>query len=195
MPGTIPRPAPFQMSCCMMFAFPKTDPFTRRCAPVLLALFAFFAAPAIAADLSQPTGRVVLTVDGAIGVTNAPGAAQFDLAMLESLGTVVVETSTLWTRGVIRFEGVPLRALLDRLDIRTGQIQAIAANDYGVAIPVSDAVDGGPIIAFRRDGREMTVRGNGPLWIIYPYDSNPDYQTEAIYARSIWQLVRMTAKP
>ena len=81
---------------------------------------------------------------------------------------------------------MPLRALLERLGIRKGQIQAIAANDYGVAIPVSDAVDGGPIIAFRRDGKEMSVRENGPLWIIYPSDSNPDYQTEAIYARSIW---------
>lgn len=179
----------------MTSAFRTTGPFTGRCISILMVALAFFAAPAIAADLPQPTGRVVLTVDGDIGVTNAPGAAEFDLAMLEALGTVAVETSTVWTQGVIRFEGVPLRALLERLGIRKGQIQAIAANDYGVAIPVSDAVDGGPIIAFRRDGKEMSVRENGPLWIIYPSDSNPDYQTEAIYARSIWQLVRMTAKP
>jgi hypothetical protein len=29
------------------------------------------------------------------------------------------------------------------------------------------------------------------LWIVYPYDRSPDYQSETIYARSIWQLRRI----
>ena len=35
------------------------------------------------------------------------------------------------------------------------------------------------------------MRDKGPLWIIYPYDQNTDYQTEVIYSRSIWQLDRI----
>jgi hypothetical protein len=35
------------------------------------------------------------------------------------------------------------------------------------------------------------VRDKGPLWVVYPYDSKPDYQSELIYVRSIWQLAQM----
>jgi hypothetical protein len=37
----------------------------------------------------------------------------------------------------------------------------------------------------------MSLREKGPLWIIYPFDSSPEYQTELIYSRSIWQLNRI----
>ena len=43
-------------------------------------------------------------------------------------------------------------------------------------------------MAFLNNGEPMSIRDKGPLWIIYPFDDNPDYQTEVIYSRSIWQL-------
>jgi hypothetical protein len=43
------------------------------------------------------------------------------------------------------------------------------------------------------DGKTMSVRDKGPLWIIYPYDSSADYRTEVVYSRSIWQLDRIEA--
>ena len=76
--------------------------------------------------------------------------------------------------------------------IESGTIQARAINDYTVSIPVSDAVGDGPMIAYRLNGEEMSIRDNGPLWIVYPYDSKSAYQTEVIYRRSIWQLDRLT---
>jgi hypothetical protein len=47
------------------------------------------------------------------------------------------------------------------------------------------------MIAFRMNGAPMSVRDKGPLWIVYPYDSDPRFQTEIIYSRSIWQLDRL----
>jgi hypothetical protein len=40
----------------------------------------------------------------------------------------------------------------------------------------------------------MSMRNKGPLWLVYPYDSNVALQTEAVYARSIWQLVRIESR-
>ena len=40
----------------------------------------------------------------------------------------------------------------------------------------------------------MSVREKGPLWVIYPFDSDPEYQTEVIYSRSIWQLDRIVVE-
>ncbi len=41
------------------------------------------------------------------------------------------------------------------------------------------------------NGETMPVRRKGPLWIVYPYDSDEAYRSEAIYSRSIWQLDRI----
>ena len=70
-------------------------------------------------------------------------------------------------------------------------MNAIAVNNYSVPIPVADAVEGGPLLAFEINGAAMSIRDKGPLWIVYPYDSKTDYQSETIYSRSIWQLNRL----
>jgi hypothetical protein len=159
--------------------------------PVLAAL-AFAAAPALyAAELAAPTGEVLLTVSGDITVTNAGDTAVFDLAMLQEIGGERIETTTIWTDGTQEFTGVSLKVLLDLLEIEAGTLSATAINDYAVEIPVSDAVDNGPIVAYLRNGEEMSVRDKGPLWVVYPYDANSDYNTETIYSRSIWQLDRI----
>ena len=83
---------------------------------------------------------------------------------------------------------------MDTLDVSEGMIEATAINDYAVEIPMEDAVSDGPIIAYANNDKEMSRRGKGPLWIVYPYDSDVKYQTETIYSRSIWQLNRLAIK-
>lgn len=133
---------------------------------------------------------------GPVLTVEAPGGViTFDMANLRELPSVTFETETIWTDGLQTFTGVPLAALTQHLGVGSGWFEAMAINAYVVDIPVSDAVPGGPVIAYERNGAVMSVRDKGPLWIVYPYDSNPDYQTEEIYARSIWQLEKITVKP
>ncbi len=153
------------------------------------------AAAALAETLEPPSGEVVLTVSGAISVTNAGDRAELDLAQLSRLGTESFTTTTIWTEGEATFTGVPLHALLERLGAEGSTLRAVALNDYAVEIPVSDARPGGPILAYERDGARMGVRDKGPLWVLYPYDAAEDYRTEVIYARSIWQLAEIEVLP
>lgn len=161
-----------------------------RAACVSIAL-ACTGSAAFAADLAQPEGDVILTVSGEMATTNVGDTAQFDRAMLEELGMVTFTTSTIWTEGEQEFSGPSLKSLTDLLGIEEGMLTATAVNDYAVEIPVSDAVEGGPILALDRNGEAMSVRDKGPIWVVYPYDDNPDYQTEVHYSRSIWQLDRL----
>ena len=46
-------------------------------------------------------------------------------------------------------------------------------------------------LAIEADGKPLSVRDKGPIWLLYPFDSDAQYQTEVIYARSIWQIERM----
>jgi len=157
----------------------------------VLAFAVIVALPVSAKDLSVPEGDVILTVSGPLETTNVNGTAQFDLEMLEALDATTFETSTIWTEGEHSFLGVSLAVLADWLGLEGDRLRATAINDYAIEIPLTDAVEGGPIVAYRMDGDIMSVRDKGPLWIIYPYDSNADYRTEVVYSRSIWQLDRI----
>jgi hypothetical protein len=162
---------------------------------VSIAMGTFLSDAAMSEGLADPANKIVLTVSGDIKKTNKNNTAVFDIAMLDEIGTITFQTSTVWTEGVQTFEGVALNRLFDALGVEGGTIKASAVNDYAVEIPVSDAVEGGPIIAIRRNGSAMSLRDKGPLWIVYPYDGSPEYQSEIIYSRSIWQLDRIEILP
>lgn len=144
--------------------------------------------------LPAPEGDVILTVSGKLSRTNDDGAARLDMAMLEAMPATEIQTQTIWTKGVQSFTGVELRRLIDELGIDAETLGASAINDYRVDIPVVDAIEGGPIVAYKMNGDYMSRRGKGPLWIVYPYDANIEYRKETIYNRSIWQLDRLSAE-
>jgi hypothetical protein len=146
---------------------------------------------AVAQDFPAPVGPVVLTVTGDLSETNVDDTLQFDFDMLAAFDTTTIETSTIWTDGVSVFQGVALDKLVSVLGKTDGSLHATAINNYSVEIPLTDAIPGGPIVAYLKDGNPMSVRDKGPLWIIYPYDSATQYQSEVIFSRSIWQLDRI----
>ena len=83
--------------------------------------------------------------------------------------------------------------LAKKLGITATELKMYAANDYSVNIPLSDATPKGPILAYAMNGKRMTLREKGPLWLVYPYDTLNEYKSEVYYGRSIWQLVKIEA--
>ena len=147
----------------------------------------------LASVLAVAIGGAALAGDDPVllTVTGLDEPVTFNLSQLKALKPETFETTTIWTEGVQSFTGVSLATLMEELGVEDGTVEAKAINDYAVEVPVSDAVEGGPIVAYLLNGEEMSVRDKGPLWIVYPYDANPDYQSEVIYSRSIWQLDRI----
>ncbi|BAO80034.1 uncharacterized protein conserved in bacteria [Serpentinimonas raichei] len=151
-----------------------------------LGLLAVFSAQVQA--LERPRDRVVLTISGQIGVSNQGGAAVFDMAMLEALPQHRFATRTPWEPGVVRFSGPLLRDVLALVQARGQRLHATALNDYRITLPLQDARDFDVIIATRMNEQPMPVRTRGPLFVIYPFDSDPQLQHARFYERSIWQL-------
>ena len=144
---------------------------------------------ALVAPVAAMAGEELLTI-------HADGKTlSFDRESLEDIGESTVETSTIWTEGVQKFQGVSLSGLLSHAGIHSGTLKAIALNEYSVEIPLDDPTTSSAIVAFARNGKDMGVRDNGPLWLIYPFDSDPALQSEVIYSRSIWQLIRFELLP
>ena len=169
-----------------------------RWAPTLalaLSLAAFLppSAPEAAADgaLPPPEGEVLLVVHGDIERPNVGDEARLDRALLEGLPRTRFVTHTPWTDGAEAFEGVRLSTLLEAVGARRTRFEAIALDDYQVTVEGLDVERYPIIIADTRDGRPMTTRRLGPLWIMFPFDDHPELLTLTNKAFSVWQLLEM----
>ena len=152
----------------------------------------FMLSVAHAGDLGAPKGAVLLTISGKLDNTNGDGVARFDEAMLASIPQHRIETSTPWTDGKKLFEGVLLSDVLDLAGIGAAQtLRVVALNEYEILIPVSDANEFGVLLAMRMDGKPLSRRDKGPIWIVYPRDSFTKLQDERHDAKWAWQLSRI----
>lgn len=148
-----------------------------------------------AADpLARPTGPVILTVTGAISVTNAPGKAEFDLKMLQALGVEQLTTTTNWTDGKQVFEGVQVHKLLDAVGAHGTTISAVALDDYASDIPIDDFTKYPALLAYSMNGKVMTARDKGPIWIVYPRDDHPELKDPLLDSHWVWQLKDIDVK-
>jgi hypothetical protein len=146
---------------------------------------------ACAVTLPVPEGRVMLTVSGLIGAFNDATNACFDRSMLEALGTSSFTTATPWYDRPVTFEGVPMAKLMEVVRATGDTVVCTALNDYETRLPISDFTTFNVLLAMKRDGEYMPVRDKGPLFIVYPYDSNPALRNQRYYGRSAWQLSRI----
>jgi len=122
-----------------------------------------------------------------------PASAQVcDLNGLEKLPAHAIATAlppALGMPGVQHWKGVSLRQLVEMLGGgEHSHIQLTALNDYSIHIPWSDLVRYDPIVAYSRNHQRMGVRDKGPLILIYPFDVNPQLQTQEYINRTIWQV-------
>lgn len=132
--------------------------------------------------------RPLLTVT----ISETGEVREFDRAALKALPSKSYQTSSLWTEGIHEYTGFSFQTLVEALRTEEGIFVASAINNYSVEFPLEDvSADDGPIIAYEKDGKPMSIREKGPLWVIYPYDDNAKYRTETYYSRSIWQLDRI----
>jgi hypothetical protein len=144
----------------------------------------------VSATQAASSEGVILTVEGAI----AGPARTFDRTALEKLGMHEIRTATPWHDGVVAFAGPRLDELMREVGASGTMIAAVALNDYEAELPIEDFAAHGPILAMTMNGRPMSVRDKGPLFIIYPYSSSDELSNEKYYSRSVWQLTSIVVK-
>lgn len=156
-----------------------------------LAVVTLPAGQALAEQLPAPTGDVILRISGAIANTNVDGALALDADLLASLPQLSLTTGTMWTEGTATYSGVLLRDLLAAAGATGAEMTLRAVNDYHITMPTAAVADDGPLLAYLVDGKALSLRDKGPIWLIYPFDDVAEYRTEEYFARSIWQLDRI----
>lgn len=143
---------------------------------------------ATAAEIAAPKGPVILTVTGKIANRSAPDGATFDAAMLEALPKRTTTASTPWYPQKTEFEGPLGAALLDLVGASGTVLKVTALNDYAVEIPLADLRKWPVILATKINGKPISVREKGPIFVIYPFDEEPSLYNELYFGRSAWQV-------
>ncbi|MCA0138654.1 molybdopterin-dependent oxidoreductase [Pseudosulfitobacter pseudonitzschiae] len=144
--------------------------------------------------MPAPTGKVVLTVSGNISKTNRGNLAVFDDDMLGALPRIHLETTTVVTDGVKRFDGFLMRDLLAYVGADGGTVTAIALNDYVIDIPMEDFSRFDVLVATSMDGTRLLPSDKGPLWIVYPRDDHQELQDIRYDYRWVWQLIELDVR-
>lgn len=144
--------------------------------------------------LTVPAQPVILTITGNIARRNKGETAVFDTAMLDKLPTHEFRTSTPWFKEPVTFRGPRLQTVLEAVGAKGTTLHMVALNDYAVDVPITDAQRFGPLLARRIDGKVLGVRDKGPLFLVYPFDMQPETRNDMYYGRSIWQLTRIAVQ-
>lgn len=116
-------------------------------------------------------------------------------AQLLALPQHSMATTTPWTDGVVRFQGPLVADALQAagVPLRAGmQVQAKALNGYVIDIPAQDFLRWPVLLAFSMDRKQLTRRDKGPLWVVYPRDSDKTLQDAQYDHRWAWQLQQLT---
>lgn len=164
-----------------------------RLRDVCLSIFVLMAASnVVAGTLSTPTERVVLRVDGSIKIFNLGKRAVFDLPMLKALGSETFTAKTEWTEGTPTFTGVPLKALVDKVDATGTELIAIAADGYAISIPMADLDRYTLLLVYAIDGMALDPTDKGPLWVMYRWDQMTAQKIEDKSPNAVWQLQQLT---
>jgi len=138
--------------------------------------------------LQAPNGAVVLSIGGRIQRANQGERAALDMAMLEALAQQSFITKTPWFKQPRKFTGPLLRDVLSLVGAQGTTLRMAALNDYRIDVPSDDARRFDVVLARMVDDKPITVRDKGPLFMIYPFDSDAALRNPLYYSRSVWQL-------
>ncbi|MBL0566345.1 molybdopterin-dependent oxidoreductase [Aeromonas veronii] len=128
------------------------------------------------------------------GCCNGKGEVVLTRAEFEALPQTEVKTQTPWTEGDHTYRGVLLRDLVKIYGLKSEEVKAVAINDYWAAVPLEDGDKYAVLLAEKQDGKALTLRNKGPLWIIYPLSDHPELNKELYYSRMVWQLTAIESK-
>lgn len=117
---------------------------------------------------------------------------EFSVDELAALPQVSIVTENEFSNGAVEYRGPLVRDVLEHLALDEFEmLRFTAANDYYVDIPTSDFRRYNAILALEADGKPLSRRDKGPLWVMYPISDHPELQDSIYIHRLIWQVVRI----
>ena len=162
------------------------------CSFLLIGVQPVWAQGAAVADAAASSAS--LQPQGALSVQYRGSTTRLSAEQLAALPQRTTVTATPWTDGTSRFGGPSARDVLEAAGVRITpgmKVEAQALNGYTVSIPAQDFQRWPVVLAFSMDGKALTRRDKGPLWLVYPRDNDAVLQDAKYDHRWAWQLSQL----
>lgn len=142
-----------------------------------------------------PTGPVILSISGKIGLTNVGDRLDFDLATLEQIGLIEYQVDDPDMKYTVTHTGVLLEQVLKVAQISPDakELFTTALDDYKIAIPIDVTTRWPVMIATLRDGQRIPANERGPIEIVFP---NKHFSIDPLLYDPmwVWQLRTMEVR-
>jgi hypothetical protein len=156
---------------------------------VWVALTGAFLLGCAACALAEPALTLANDADDADPV-------ELTLEDLSRMPQTAIVTENEFSDGRVVYRGPLVRDVLAAAHLEAADtLRCIAANDYHIDIPASDFRRFDVIIAMEADGKKLSRRDKGPLWIMYPISEHAELRDSLYIHRLIWQLTRIEGIP
>lgn len=161
--------------------------------PRLLAL-TFLGFTALGAWLTPLDANANSHVSNPILTLSGPASEPviFDLELLDALEQKTISTTNEFVTGTVSYSGPLARELVMTAGgDEKSTIILTAINDYQISVPSSDFFAYDVVLATRMNGKTLSPRDKGPIWLMYPISDHNELQDSAVNSKLIWQLVKM----
>ncbi|CAG8998729.1 MAG: hypothetical protein CENE_00689 [Candidatus Celerinatantimonas neptuna] len=139
----------------------------------------------------RASDRVILSVSGAITKGGEVHRVDFTLAELKALPQYVFKTKNPWVSEPHKYRGPRLSAILKKVGAGSDRLTLIALNDYQIDLNFKKIQKYHPILAWSDNGKIMSVRDRGPLWLMLPVFRYPELKDNQYNSYMVWQLRRI----
>lgn len=159
---------------------------SRRATCALLASAALAAGPGYADTVSSTD--VILTLVNS-KIEGVHGRIEFTRADLLAMEQRTIETGNDFVDGTAKFRG-PLAASVVEMIGHAGakKVTLTSVTDFSVTVDIAELKKYQAILALEMNGKALTLRTRGPIWLIYPMDLYPELSDPAFNSRLVWQL-------
>ncbi|MCC0028935.1 MAG: molybdopterin-dependent oxidoreductase [Brucellaceae bacterium] len=90
------------------------------------------------------------------------------------------------TRSQVR--GPRFDALLDHFGVDGEMVRVSGIDKYAADLPLDELKRYPVLLAYEINGKRLTLRSKGPVWVVYPFDDHPEIEDQLREARSVWQV-------
>lgn len=118
--------------------------------------------------------------------------SELSLEDLMALPQQEIITANDYTDGVNVFSGPLLRdviSLTKKNEVKS--LTFIAINDYATSAPYEEAEQYDVILALSQNGKALSRRDKGPIWVIYPMSDHAELRDPSFNGRLVWQLAKI----
>jgi hypothetical protein len=116
-------------------------------------------------------------------------AVELTIQQLDTLPQQEFVTKLPWLKDKHKYQGVKLSDIATMLgdeSYRSATLHAL--NNYEADVPRTDIEQYHPVIVYRVDNQQMSVRDKGPYWLVYDLSRYPELNVIRYQAQMVWQL-------